>query len=566
MEQTIRGAGGDAAAKGTQTFGKTIGVLNLIADAPRPPRFTDLLSASDLPKGTLHRILTALIEQRLVRLDPRDQTYRLGPRLFELAHRIWANFDLRDAAGAELQRLAQQWRGTAHLAVPEGEDALVIDLAEPPQPFRLPLGVGRRLPYHATALGKAIHAYRRAGGAPAGPFQRFTPSTLADADAVGRELDLVLGRGYALDDEELETGIRCVAAPILDHTGMPMGAVSLSFPTFRAAPEQLHAAARDVIETARQIAGNAGATTVFSISTPERPRLPAEPGVRCLRSSRPSLLGECPLWDPRDGTLYALDILDPALERLDAGRQETARLDLGVMATCIVPRRSGGLAAAGKGGVYSLDPASGAMRLLAPLEEDRPFNRPNDGRCDRRGRLWVGTMAMTAAPGQGSLYRVDPDLRIERMDAGFGVSNGIAWSPDDRWMYFVDSRARTVFRYAFDCDAGRISDRRAFADFAGETGSPDGIAVDAEGFVWVAVWDGWRVVRLAPDGRVDRVVAMPVPRPTSVVFGGPDLSTLYVTSGRIRLSGERLQEAPLSGCLFAFEPGCRGLPESAFGG
>jgi len=556
----------DGGAKGTQTFGKTIAVLNLIADAPRPPRFTDLLVASDLPKGTLHRILTALIEQRLVRLDPRDQCYRLGPRLFELAHRIWANFDLRDAAGAELQRLSAQWNGTAHLAVPEGDDALIIDLAEPPQPFRLPLGVGRRLPYHATALGKALMAHRdRAAAGTNGGYPRLTRHTLTDPAAVARDLDLVLGRGYALDDEELETGIRCVAAPILDHRGAPMGAVSLSFPTFRATADQLHAAARDVIETARQIAGNAGATTVFSITTPVRPRLPAEPGLRCVRAT-PSLLGECPVWDARERTLYAVDILDPALDRLGPGRDEAGRLRLDAMVTCVAPRASGGLVAAAKGGIFALDPATGAMQPLVPLEADRPFNRPNDGRCDRRGRLWVGTMAMTGAPGQGSLYRIDPDLSVERIDAGIGVSNGIAWSPDDRWLYFADSRARVVFRYAFDVRTGAATGRQPFADFSADVGTPDGVTVDADGHLWCAVWDGWRVVRLTPSGRIDRVVGMPVPRPTSVTFGGADLGTLFVTSGRVRLSSERLAEAPLSGALFAFEPGVAGLPEAAFAG
>ena len=178
--------------KGAQTFTKTIGVLNRIADAPRPPRFTDLLASTGMPKGTLHRVIAALVEQRLIRLDERDQTYRLGSRLFELAHRAWANFDLRDAAAGELQRLADLWRGTVHLAIPDGDEALIIDLAEAPQPFRLPFGVGRRLPLHATALGKAILGFapteRQAELMGRLRLNATSPRTLTDRTALERAL------------------------------------------------------------------------------------------------------------------------------------------------------------------------------------------------------------------------------------------------------------------------------------------------------------------------------------------------------------------------------------------
>ena len=555
--------------KGAQAFGKAISVLNLIADAARPPRFTDLQAASRLPKGTLHRIISALIDQRLVRLQARDQTYRLGPRLFELAHRVWADFDLRDAASAEMQRLADLWRGSVHLAVPDGSEALIIDLAEAPQPFRLPFGVGRRLPLHASALGKALLASQpseqRADLVKRLRLAPSTPRTITQRTAFELELDLTIVRGYALDDEELETGIRCIAAPILDHTGTPIGAISVSLPAFRIERADMHVAARDVIDAARQIAGNAGATPVFSISTP--PRTAGKPPRDLERTvAEAGLNAESPLWNPKVATLHWVDLLDPHLCAARPGRVPVTRLPLYDLVSCIAFRQAGGLVGATRRGLAALDPETGALTRIVEIEADRPRNRPNDGRCDRHGRFWVGTMAMDGAAGQGSLYVVDRDHRVRRVDTGFGVSNGIAWSPDDRWMYFADSRARMVYRYRFDLAAGTASDRAAFIDFSGDPGNPAGLAVDVDGFIWSTVWDGWAVRRFDPDGRLERVVHLPVPRPTSCTFGGRGLTTLFVTTARSRLSRERLEEAPLSGSIFALPVPVRGQPETPFAG
>jgi sugar lactone lactonase YvrE len=153
-----------------------------------------------------------------------------------------------------------------------------------------------------------------------------------------------------------------------------------------------------------------------------------------------------------------------------------------------------------------------------------------------------------------------------RVDGGFGVSNGIAWSPDDRWMYFVDSRARVIYRYRFDLASGHAGERETFADLTAQPGNPAGLTVDVEGFVWSAIWDGWAVMRFDPKGRLDRTVRLPVPRPTNCAFGGRRLSTLFITTGRARLSRERLNEAPLSGSIFALACDVRGQAETPFAG
>jgi sugar lactone lactonase YvrE len=151
------------------------------------------------------------------------------------------------------------------------------------------------------------------------------------------------------------------------------------------------------------------------------------------------------------------------------------------------------------------------------------------------------------------------------MDSGFHVSNGIGWSPDDRVMYFADSAHGKIYAYDFDLDSGEVANRRAFVSMPEGNGLPDGLSVDSEGGVWVACWDGWSVTRYGPDGVVDRIVPLPVPRPTSCTFGGPDLTTLFVTTARIRLSSQVLADAPLSGSVLAVDAGVRGQSETVFG-
>jgi sugar lactone lactonase YvrE len=169
-------------------------------------------------------------------------------------------------------------------------------------------------------------------------------------------------------------------------------------------------------------------------------------------------------------------------------------------------------------------------------------------------------------PNRGALWRIDASGTAEKMDDGFHICNGLGWSPDDTRMYFTDSGKRKIWVYDYDIDAGRIANRRLFAETPEETGVPDGLAVDAEGHVWSANWDGWSITRYAPDGQVNKMINLPVPRPTSCAFGGPDMTTLYITTARIRLSASVLLEAPLSGSVLAVETGVRGQVEPRFAG
>ena len=279
-----------------------------------------------------------------------------------------------------------------------------------------------------------------------------------------------------------------------------------------------------------------------------------------------NLLGEGPWWDARTGTLLWVDIDGRLLQRHDPSSGRTVTRSLDQKAGAVMARAGGGLALALGDGVWVADADLGLLRLAASIEPDDPGMRLNDAKCDRRGRLWVGSMAHDARPRAGALYRVDPDGSVERILVDVTISNGIDWSPDDRLMYYIDSATRRVDVLDYDLTTGRASGRRALIRIPEGAGLPDGMTVDAEGCLWVALWDGWSVRRYSPSGDLDRIVQLPVARPTSCAFGGPDLTDLYVTSASTGLSASELAAQPLAGSLFVARPGVRGLEATPFGG
>lgn len=280
----------------------------------------------------------------------------------------------------------------------------------------------------------------------------------------------------------------------------------------------------------------------------------------------PFALGEGPCWNSGEGALYFVDALQPAIHRwhpVEGSRTWPMPAIVGSFAM----RRSGGLIASLQTGFAAVDLASGAVEPLVDPEPEKPANILNDGKCDRRGRFWCGTRDGALTAPSGALYRLDPDFSVRRMDQGFIVSNGIAFSPDDRTMYFADSRAETVFAYDFDIEEGAISNRRVFFSTRDIDGRCDGATVDAEGFYWCALVHGGRIARVDPKGRFDRIIDMPVKHPTMCVFGGDNLDTLYVTSAASMLSETERAAAPQAGALFAIHGlGTKGLPEPTFAG
>lgn len=276
-------------------------------------------------------------------------------------------------------------------------------------------------------------------------------------------------------------------------------------------------------------------------------------------------LGETPLWCERTRRLWWIDIERPKLRWFDPTSGEHGLRPLpGTFAGTQALMRDGRHLLAEDLRLYALDPASGERTDIAEVEPGLD-NRLNDGRVDARGRFWVGTMDNRLHRPNGSLYRVDPDGSANRVERGVIVSNGIAFSPDGRTLYFTDTRRHLCFAWNLDLDDGVVTGKRVLADHTATGDRPDGACVDADGCIWMAFFAGGRIVRHRPDGGVDRVVALPVTNPTCLCFGGDDLKTLYVTSATKFLSPEERAGEPLAGALFAIRGAGQGLPEHRFG-
>jgi sugar lactone lactonase YvrE len=277
-------------------------------------------------------------------------------------------------------------------------------------------------------------------------------------------------------------------------------------------------------------------------------------------------LGEGPVWDPDAGCLYFVDIEREVVHRYDPATQTSRSFQVGMMVGAAALTAAGDLVLAVRDGFARLDLDSGQVRALADVEAELPDQRMNDGKCDPAGRFWAGTMALDKRLGAGALYRLDPDGRVHRMLGEISISNGLDWSADGRLMYYVDTPTGSIDVFDFDCARGEIANRRSLARVDPCDGWPDGLTLDIDGYIWVALWSGAAVRRYAPDGTLDRVVAIPTTYPTSCAFGGPDLQDLYVTTAATALTpAERLRE-PLAGGLFRCRPGVQGRPPHRFKG
>jgi sugar lactone lactonase YvrE len=285
---------------------------------------------------------------------------------------------------------------------------------------------------------------------------------------------------------------------------------------------------------------------------------------RCVLDCK-SHLGETPVWDGSEGVLWWIDIYKPTLNRFDPKSGRNHEIVLGQNIHAIAVRRQGGIVGSFQHGIGFVDPADGKVTTMVDPIGAAPA-KFNDGKCDRSGRFWTGSMSNDWVTPIGCLFRFDADGTVRSMDTGFKLSNGLGWSPDDRTLYFTDFSQSTIFAYDYDATTGAIANRRPLIVVPESEGKPDGMTVDEEGNLWVALWDGWGVAQFDPTGRRIRKVSFPVQRPTSCAFGGEGLDTLYVTSAWMQLSDQERAAQPLAGALFAMETGTRGLSEPKFAG
>lgn len=274
-------------------------------------------------------------------------------------------------------------------------------------------------------------------------------------------------------------------------------------------------------------------------------------------------LGEGPVWDPRAGAMYWVDIPE---RRVFCWSEDAdvRTIDVAQNVCSLLPRASGGFIGGGYEGFIAIDAGLGITPLANP-EPDLPGNRFNDGKIDRAGRLWAGTMDRAETQDSGSLYRLDHDLSWHRIDTGYRVTNGPAFSLDGKVLYHTDSARQTI--YAFDLAAnGEATARRVHLKFQEGDGYPDGMTIDAEDCLWVAFWDGWCVRRFSPDGQMLSEIRVPVQRPTSCAFGGAALDRLFITSASRDLSPLDRAAQPQAGGLFRVDVGVRGPADPMFAG
>jgi sugar lactone lactonase YvrE len=277
-------------------------------------------------------------------------------------------------------------------------------------------------------------------------------------------------------------------------------------------------------------------------------------------------VGEGPTWDERSNTLAWVDIMGNTVHVYDPVTGADRAVEVGQLVGAAVLREGGGLALALQTGFGLLDANLDNLRLVAEVEADVPTNRMNDGKCDAAGRFWAGTMAFEVVPGAGGLYRMDANYQVSRMLTGVNLSNGLDWSADNQTMFYVDSTTQGIDTFEFDLERGLLGERRRLISIPPEVGLPDGMTLDAEGGIWVALHGAGKIHRYLPDGSLDRVIRVPARMVTCPAFGGADLGDLYITSMTYGMSARELEEQPLAGAIFRCRPGVRGKLPNRFGG
>ncbi|MFB2839290.1 SMP-30/gluconolactonase/LRE family protein [Floridanema evergladense] len=273
-------------------------------------------------------------------------------------------------------------------------------------------------------------------------------------------------------------------------------------------------------------------------------------------------LGESPVWDVENQRLFWVDVYNHRVHLFDPATRHDRFFDVGDVVSAIQKAGSDRLLIALSKSLAFLDLQTGEITPISEVQFPHPQTRFNDGKCDSQGRFWIGSIC--EASGQATLYRYDPDGSLQIMERGLTISNGLGWSPDESTFYLTDSAQHKIYAYDFEVETGTISDRRVLIDLSDEGVEPDGLAIDSEGNLWSALWNGWCVACFNSKGEEIFRVRMPVQRPTSVAFGGTNLTDLYITSASIGLSQKEIQQEITAGDLFCLPTNSTGMPSHQF--
>lgn len=290
--------------------------------------------------------------------------------------------------------------------------------------------------------------------------------------------------------------------------------------------------------------------------------------VPLVASDYACLLGEGPVWDAEKKSLLWVDILNSNIHQLEPNTGIRRVFNTGKFTGAIVLKESGGLIAALHDGFAEIDLETGKVGDTYTPNDHPEENRFNDGKCDPRGRFWAGTMALAETPAAGSLYMFSRDKSIISKIKNVTISNGMAWTADEKLFYYIDTPTCNVVAYDFDANIGAIENKRTVITIPDDFGWPDGMTIDTEGMLWIAFWDGWKIARFNPfTGEQLLKVDLPVARVTCCTFGGENLDDIYITTASVSLTDQQLAGQPLAGATFVIKnSGYRGLPPHRFKG
>jgi sugar lactone lactonase YvrE len=286
-----------------------------------------------------------------------------------------------------------------------------------------------------------------------------------------------------------------------------------------------------------------------------------QPSIENVLTAR-ARLGECPVWDSDRQQLYWVDVYNYRVHQFDPATGEDRYFDTGDVVSAIQKAEGDRLIIALSRSLAFLHLETGEITSLYEIDFPYPNTRFNDGKCDSQGRFWIGSIS--EAPEQAALYRYDPDGKMQEMETGLTISNGLGWSPDESTFYLTDSAKHKIYAYNFAVETGKISDRRVLIDLTDQGVEPDGLAIDSLGNIWSALWDGWAIACFNPAGEEILRVKMPVQRPTCVIFGGSELKDLYITSASVGLSQKEIQQGFYAGDLFRFSTNSPGMPSHIY--
>ena len=517
---------------GAALIGKGFRLIDIIGAAPGLVTVPELVKATGWPRPTLYRILAAVTAHGFVRYDPVAQGYTLGYRFLELAQNVWAAPDLAAVASIELQSLRDMTGETAYLAVPQEGAVMALGKFESPHEVRSAARLGVRKPMHCTSQGKAILAFLADQEVDAllgsQPLERFTPHTITDPEYLKAQLRIVRSRGYAIEDQEILLGNRCVGAPILDSTGRPVAAISVAGPIYRLTNERVDQLGPEIANVARHIG--------LKLRGTRRRRATSRAGSQAHPAQQePAFYGAHPVWDSQRSRLLWVDRLGPSLHMTTDTHSTAFKADTDAPIDALMIDRKGAvnLLSAGRL-IYVGDKGGAAERSVPELTGIRAIATGPDGQA------W-------AAISRGEETAVGPitfDGEFAPVWSLRAEICALASSRNGEVLYASDAQRGTIYILRRDDKSVRVLNR-----IPRVSGEPRSLAVDAEDRLWVGLYDGWSVAQLNAEGEIGRLLALPVPRPTGLAFGGVSGETMFVTTARFGLARDVLEHAHLSGHL-----------------